>query len=185
MGKGRLVKSLLYDYNRFFSKVVTHTTRKPRREEVNGTSYHFIQLDRYNELVSQENYFVEHARVHNNFYGVSFASWESVTNAGKIPILEIDIQGAKVIHSKAASLGITPKFLFVAPPSLAMLVTYCQNPSFCNCVYVYTVVLRIHYRRKGSFDAMQRAPRRFSCGCETRRSNWKKRIAVSSSTTSW
>jgi guanylate kinase len=116
------VKSLLYDYNRFFCKVVTHTTRKPRREEVNDTSYHFIPLDRYNELVSQGNYFVEHAQVHNNFYGVSYASWESVSKAGKIPILEIDIQGAKDIRNKAAILGITPKFLFVAPPSMAMLV---------------------------------------------------------------
>ena len=122
VGKGRLVKALLYDYNRFFSKVVTHTTRNPRREEVNGTNYHFIPLDRYHELVSEGNYFLEHAQVHNNFYGVSSAAWESVTNSGKIPILEIDIQGAKVIREKATSLGIAPKYLFIAPPSLGMLV---------------------------------------------------------------
>ena len=37
VGKGRMIKGLLKDYAKYFKKVVTHTTRKPRSDETNGT----------------------------------------------------------------------------------------------------------------------------------------------------
>lgn len=121
VGKGRLVKSLLYDYSRYFHKVVTHTTRQPRPSEINGTSYHFTSRENFHQLVASGNFFAEHAKVHNNYYGVSFAAWEKARLDQKIPILEIDIEGAKTILAKEKELNIAPRYLFIAPPSIEML----------------------------------------------------------------
>ena len=68
-----------------------------------------------------DDYFLEHCQVHNNFYGVSYEAWNVATKLSKIPILEIDINGAKTIREKSVVLGIFPKYLFVAPPSITML----------------------------------------------------------------
>eukprot|EP01041_Mallomonas_annulata_P002977 gene2977-5840_t len=120
VGKGRLIRALLKDYTRFFKKVVTHTCRSHRQDEVNGTNYHFITREEFLEKKSQ-GYFLEHATVHENLYGISYDEWKSVQKSSKIAILEIDIQGARTIKSMAKSLGITPKFLFIAPMNMSML----------------------------------------------------------------
>ena len=83
VGKGRLVKSLLKDYTRFFMKIVTHTTRGPRPDETNGTSYHFISNTTFHEKVS-DGHFFEWARVHDNFYGVSIEAWQAARRTGKV-----------------------------------------------------------------------------------------------------
>ena len=41
--------------------------------------------------------------------------------AGKIGILEIDIQGAKAIRAREKELGVSPVYLFIAPPDQDML----------------------------------------------------------------
>ena len=83
VGKGRLVKSLLKDYKRFFIKIVTHTTRGPRPDETNGTSYHFVSNTTFHEKVSQ-GHFLEWALVHDNFYGVTIEAWQAARQTGKV-----------------------------------------------------------------------------------------------------
>lgn len=121
VGKGRLIKSLIFDYSRFFERVVTHTTRNPRPDEINGTSYHYISVDQFNKYLEQDGFFVEWAKVHNNFYGTSALSFQKVIKNGKIPIMEIDIQGAKTIHKNTKELGIRPRYIFIAPPDIQKL----------------------------------------------------------------
>jgi guanylate kinase len=121
VGKGRLVKSLLRDWEKYFGKVVTHTTRAPRPDEIDGTSYHFVDTDSYHDLVKTGDYFMEHAQVHNNFYGVSREAWQKVVKQRKIPIFEIDVQGAMTVKAMASSLSIDPKYIFVSPKKLDML----------------------------------------------------------------
>mmetsp|Transcript_7943 Transcript_7943/g.11687 ORF Transcript_7943/g.11687 Transcript_7943/m.11687 type:complete len:140 (+) Transcript_7943:233-652(+) len=62
--------------------------------------------------------FIEHAEVHGNFYGTSYGAVQEVINAGKICILDIDIQGAKRVKESPA---IQPHFVFIAPPSMTIL----------------------------------------------------------------
>lgn len=121
VGKGRLVKSLLKDWEKYFGKVVTHTTRAPRPDEVDGTSYHFVDTKSYHDLVKAGGFFLEHSQVHNNFYGVSLEAWQKVVKQRKIPIFEIDVQGATNIKTMASSLKIDPKYVFVSPKKLDML----------------------------------------------------------------
>jgi guanylate kinase len=61
----------LNDFPKIFTLSVSHTTRNPRKGEVDGVNYHFIKKD---EMLQQikENKFVEHATVHDNLYGTSF-----------------------------------------------------------------------------------------------------------------
>lgn len=119
VGKNRLVKKLLADYGKFFRKVVTHTTRLPRFDEVNGTTYNFVSNSSFQELVDRGNFFLEHSVVHNNCYGLALEAYEQVCRDGKISIFEIDIQGAKKLREAlAARHDLGPRYLFIAPASI-------------------------------------------------------------------
>jgi len=120
VGKGRMTKVLLHDYFRFFKKVVTHTSRNPRRDEINGTSYIFLEREELERQISQ-GLFIEHAVVHNNLYGVSKLKWEECRNSSKIILLEVNIEGARTIKRQASNLGIRPKFIFVSPTNISQL----------------------------------------------------------------
>ena len=120
VGKGRLLRNLLKDYSKFFSKVVSHTTRNPRPSEVHGVHYHFVNATTFQTLVNNGS-FIEWAMVHGNYYGTSITSWKDVQLSGRVSIFEIDIQGAKAVHSKEKSLGIDPKYIFISPPDVATL----------------------------------------------------------------
>lgn len=63
-GKGTIIERLMaQDKSLVFS--VSATTRAPRPGEQDGVHYHFMTVERYNELVN-EGAFVEHAQVHGN-----------------------------------------------------------------------------------------------------------------------
>jgi guanylate kinase len=120
VGKNRLIRSLLRDYQKFFEKVVTHTTRLPRNIEINESDYVFVTKETF-LLKQKNNDFLEHATVHNNLYGISTLLWNNTKIKQKIPILEIDIQGAKTINKISLELNITPNFIFIAPQNISTL----------------------------------------------------------------
>ncbi len=95
---------------------VSHTTRKPRRGEVDGTQYHFVDLEVFRQLVRQ-NAFLEHALVFGNHYGTHAGALESQLEKGLDVILEIDWQGAAQVRK------IFPQCcsIFILPPSLEVL----------------------------------------------------------------
>lgn len=97
---------------------VSHTTRAPRGNEVDGRDYHFVDRGRFIELVAQ-GVFLEWAEVHGNLYGTSKAEIERArATAGCTGmIFDIDYQGARQI--KAAVPGAVS--VFILPPSLAEL----------------------------------------------------------------
>src|SRR5688572_5197239 len=66
------------------------TTRQPRPGEVNGIQYHFVTREEFNDLIKQ-NKFIEHAEFSGNLYGTSIAAVRSVSNQGKICILDIEL----------------------------------------------------------------------------------------------
>ena len=114
-GKGTIIAELMKaDKSLVFS--VSATTRQPRPGEVDGVHYHFMTVDRYNELVAQEA-FVEHAQVHGNFYGTLRSEVYSRLEKGENVVLDIDVQGAlNVIASEKEKVSI-----FILPPSLKVL----------------------------------------------------------------
>ena len=64
-----------------------------------------------------EGKFIEHANVHGNIYGTSFASVLKVANSNKICILDIDVQGVQQVMQS----GMKAEFVFIKPPSFEEL----------------------------------------------------------------
>mmetsp|Transcript_30630 Transcript_30630/g.47005 ORF Transcript_30630/g.47005 Transcript_30630/m.47005 type:complete len:420 (-) Transcript_30630:173-1432(-) len=117
VGKGTLIDMLMKRFpNDQFGFSVSHTTRKPREGEKDGVHYNFTNVDSMKKEID-EGKFVESAEVHGNYYGTSIAAVETVQNAGKICILDIDVQGVRNV--KKSSLK--PLYLFIAPPSVEEL----------------------------------------------------------------
>lgn len=114
-GKGTLIKRLMKeDASLVFS--VSATTRAPRPGETDGVDYHFVTMERFEELIAQEA-FVEHAHVHGNRYGTLRSEVYERLARGENVVLDIDVQGAlNVIASEKEKVSI-----FVLPPSLKAL----------------------------------------------------------------
>ena len=62
-----------------FEISVSHTTRKPRPNEVDGVDYHFVSKEKFS-LLLKERAFYEHAQIFGNFYGTSKTSIKKITN---------------------------------------------------------------------------------------------------------
>lgn len=67
-GKTEIAKYLISTFS--FNKFVTTTTRTPRVGEINDVDYHFINKDKFNDLVSN-NKFIEYVNYNDNFYGTT------------------------------------------------------------------------------------------------------------------
>jgi guanylate kinase len=94
---------------------VSHTTRAPRKGEVDGREYHFIGRDDFRERVARGE-FLEWAEVFGNLYGTSRAEFDLAAGHRGI-IFDIDHQGARQIRS--AEPNVTS--VFVIPPNMAVL----------------------------------------------------------------
>eukprot|EP00756_Hemistasia_phaeocysticola_P026974 Hpha_TRINITY_DN16093_c1_g1::TRINITY_DN16093_c1_g1_i1::g.116981::m.116981/K00942/E2.7.4.8, gmk; guanylate kinase len=112
VGKGTLLKKLLAEHPEIFAFSVSHTTRKPRPGEADGTDYHFASKEDVQAGVDRGE-FLEHAHVHGNIYGTSKRAVQDVLKQGKVCLLDIDIQGAQSV----ALSGIPFVGIFVKPPS--------------------------------------------------------------------
>ncbi|KAF5294730.1 hypothetical protein FQA39_LY00214 [Lamprigera yunnana] len=115
-GKSTLLNKLLKDFPDKFGFSVSHTTRSPRPGEVDGVHYHFITLNTMLKDV-EEGKFIESAVFGGNMYGTSKKAVSLVRSAGKVCILDIDVQGVKNVKKTTLS----PWYVFIKPPSLQEL----------------------------------------------------------------
>ena len=67
-GKSTITERIIYKYN--FQYAVSHTTRQPRMDEIEGTHYYFISKEDFTNKI-ENNEFVEWAVYGMNFYGTS------------------------------------------------------------------------------------------------------------------
>ncbi|MGC1185442.1 MAG: guanylate kinase [Candidatus Dormiibacterota bacterium] len=94
-----------------------YTTRLPRPGEVDGRDYSFVDLVTFQSMESAGQ-FLETALVHGNHYGTSRERVEEIRNDGYDALLKPDVQGAALLRDA----GLDALFLFLAPPSLEVLV---------------------------------------------------------------
>ena len=121
-GKTTLVK--LISKNKDFNISVSHTTRKPRSNEIDGKDYYFVNYENFETLI-KNNQFLEYAKVFNNFYGTSKKPVLELLNSGKNVIFDIDWQGTKQIKSQNIKYKIIT--FFVLPPSKEILFKRLSN----------------------------------------------------------
>ncbi|HXS26813.1 MAG TPA: guanylate kinase [Steroidobacteraceae bacterium] len=110
-GKTSLVGALL-DRHPALKLSISHTTRKPRPQEVEGREYFFVSVPEFEALVAR-GAFLEHARVFDNYYGTSRETVEPLLATGADVVLEIDWQGAQQVRA-ALPESVT---IFILPPS--------------------------------------------------------------------
>lgn len=92
---------------------VTYTTRQMRAGEREGFPYHFVTDEKFIQLI-EEGFFVEHALVHGKRYGTPLHQIEDAIKAGKVVIMDVDVQGAKTFKSKYPDAFA----IFIHPPSI-------------------------------------------------------------------
>lgn len=115
-GKTTLTHRLLQEFPDLrFS--VSHTTRKPRANEVDGQDYHFVSDEAFRTVLDEDG-FAEWAEVHGHLYGTSVAEIDRARHDGKAGVLfDVDYQGARQIKEKFPhAVGV-----FILPPSMEEL----------------------------------------------------------------
>lgn len=120
-GKTSLVKELLATTKNLVVSV-SHTTREPRRGEVDGEHYYFTNKEEFMRLVGEAE-FLEHAEVFGNYYGTSKTVVNDLLNAGVDVILEIDWQGALQVKRQLKDAVL----IFILPPNREALRSRLSN----------------------------------------------------------
>ena len=115
-GKTTLVNLLSKIKN--FEISISHTTRKPRSDEIPNKDYYFINENEFKRLIKNQE-FLEYARVFNNFYGSSRTPVINNLNNGKNVLFDIDWQGADQIKNKKLDYKLIT--FFILPPSKEVL----------------------------------------------------------------
>ena len=111
-GKSSFIGELMAADDRLAFSVST-TTRPMRAGEVDGREYDFVDEAAFDRLIA-ESAFVEWATVHDNKYGTRRSRLVEMTDAGKIPILDIDVQGGIQVLDQ---FGPELVSVFLFPPS--------------------------------------------------------------------
>ena len=95
---------------------ISATTRKPRKDEIDGVTYYFVTQERFKELI-EAGAFLEYAKYVDEYYGTPKSLIQDCIFYGKDIILEIEVQGARqVMDTEPDAVSI-----FIIPPSLEEL----------------------------------------------------------------
>ena len=121
-GKTTLVK--LLSKNKDFNISVSHTTRKPRPNEIPDQDYYFINQEKFEKLIKNEE-FLEYAKVFNHLYGTTRTPVIEKLEKGENVIFDIDWQGADQIRNKKLNYKLIT--FFILPPSKEVLFERLSN----------------------------------------------------------
>jgi guanylate kinase len=111
-GKTTLTKKIQQKYQNFKISV-SHTTRKPRSNEVEGIDYFFVSHDEFTKKILDGDFF-EYAKIFDNFYGTSKNSVNNLLKNNNNILFDIDWQGTQQL-SKFEELHLIK--IFLVPPN--------------------------------------------------------------------
>jgi guanylate kinase len=121
-GKTTLVKLLSKKKN--FHISISHTTRKPRLNEIADKDYYFVDHDKFESLIKNEE-FLEYAKVFNHLYGTTRTPVIEKLEKSENVIFDIDWQGADQIKNKKLNYKLIT--FFILPPSKGILFERLSN----------------------------------------------------------
>ena len=110
-GKGTLMKHLTDTYPEKFGFSVSCTTRGIREGEIDGVHYNFVAKETFQQMIDN-NEFIEYAKVHSNMYGTTKSQILKIQSEKKIPLLDIDVQGAFKFYKAFPNSN----FIAILPP---------------------------------------------------------------------
>ncbi|MGQ9842518.1 MAG: guanylate kinase [Spirochaetota bacterium] len=114
-GKTTLIKKLLIQ-NPIFEFAISTTTRVKRAGEAEGENYYFVTYEEFMQMVDRGE-FLEWAKVHDNYYGTTKKEVDRIKHHSKIPIFDVDVQGARSLRNKLQNVI----SIFIIPPSIQEL----------------------------------------------------------------
>ncbi|MBN2433665.1 MAG: guanylate kinase [Spirochaetes bacterium] len=120
-GKSTIIRELL-NVDSSLEFAISSTTRPRRETEQHAREYYFVDSDTFRNEIENEG-FLEWAIVHNNYYGTRKKEIDRISGEGKIPVLDIDVQGASILRKKIQDAV----FVFIVPPSLEVLEDRLRN----------------------------------------------------------
>jgi len=115
-GKSTIARKLLAA-DPYLEMSVSYTTRPIRPGEVDGVDYHFVDLEKFREMVSNHE-FLEWAHVFDHRYGTPKAPVDKILASGRDVLFDIDWQGAQQLFQLAGGDVVR---VFILPPSLVEL----------------------------------------------------------------
>lgn len=115
VGKDTLLE-LLYKKKPDLRRSISATTRKKRKNEVDGKDYYFISKEEF-ELMIQSGNILEYTKYGDNLYGTPKKPIDEWLKDGKSVILKIEVHGAKQIKQ----LYKNSVAIFILPPSIEIL----------------------------------------------------------------
>ena len=116
VGKTTLTKKLA-ENNLNFKISISHTTRKPRKNEINGRDYHFVNEEEFNEIIKKNNFF-EYAKIFENHYGTLKKPVIDLLGKGQDVLFDIDWQGTQQLKKNS---DLSPVTFFILPPNIKTL----------------------------------------------------------------
>ena len=111
VGKTTLTKKIQQKYQSFKISV-SHTTRKPRPNEVEGVDYYFVSNEKFKKFIN-EGKFYEYAKIFDNYYGTLKETVNEMIKKNDI-IFDIDWQGTQQL-SKFKNLKLIK--IYLIPPN--------------------------------------------------------------------
>ena len=117
VGKTTIV-NLLAKRNKKFNISISYTTRLPRKNEIKGKDYHFVNKKKFNNLIKSKSFY-EYAKVFNNYYGTLKTIVNKNLSHGKDVLFDIDWQGSEKI--KKLKLKNKLVSIFILPPNMKIL----------------------------------------------------------------
>ena len=123
-GAGKTTISKLLSKKKNYYISISHTTRKPRNSEIPDQDYFFVDNQKFQTLIKNEE-FLEYAKVFNHLYGTTRSPVIEKLEKGKNVVFDIDWQGADQIKNKKLNYKLIT--FFVLPPSKEVLLKRLSN----------------------------------------------------------
>lgn len=120
-GKSTLITKILEKYPVIHFSI-SYTSRPVRKNDEPGVNYHFVSKTEFEKLIG-EDFFFEYALVHDNYYGTPKKFIEEEIAKGNKVILDIDVQGFRIIKNKFNDL----RSIFILPPSEEIWISRLRN----------------------------------------------------------
>ena len=139
VGKTTLAQAVI-DSHADLQRAITHTSRAPRRGEVDGLHYHFVSEARFLEMKSNQE-FLETVHIFGSYYGTSQAAVQRSLDQDVDTMLIIDFQGAQNIRRLMQRVT----SIFLLPPSIAALQERLLNRAEVNDESIQSRIEKARY----------------------------------------
>ena len=114
-GKTSITKHLLKTFPDKLAFSISAATRQKREYEKDGVDYYFMSVDDFKEKI-QHNAFIEWEMVYEGkYYGTLISEIHRIWKEGKVPLLDIDVQGAVHVQQEHRQQSLS---IFIEPPSV-------------------------------------------------------------------